>query len=60
MRLLAGVYGGLARFWAQPIRADYVGRNVPTSRSETVDVMVQGHREEWKVMLNEFTPATGE
>ena len=43
-----------------PIRADYVGRNVPTSRSETVDVMVQGSREDWKVMLNEFTPAKGE
>ncbi len=43
-----------------PIRADYVGRNVPTSRSETVDVMVQGNREDWKVMLNEVTPAKGE
>ena len=36
-----------------PIRADYVGRNVPTSRSETVDVMLQGDPETWKVMLNE-------
>ncbi|MBI5420442.1 MAG: bifunctional pyr operon transcriptional regulator/uracil phosphoribosyltransferase PyrR [Deltaproteobacteria bacterium] len=43
-----------------PIRADYVGRNVPTSRSETVDVMVQGGREEWKVVLNEAAPARGE
>lgn len=36
-----------------PIRADYVGRNVPTSRNETVDVMVQGARENWKVLLNQ-------
>ena len=36
-----------------PIRADYVGRNVPTSRNETVDVMVQGGREDWKVLLNQ-------
>jgi pyrimidine operon attenuation protein/uracil phosphoribosyltransferase len=43
-----------------PIRADYVGRNVPTSRNETVDVMVQGRREDWKVVLNESTPARGE
>lgn len=43
-----------------PIRADYVGRNVPTSRSENVDVMVQGEREEWKVILREPTPAKGE
>lgn len=43
-----------------PIRADYVGRNVPTSRNETVDVMVKGSREEWKVMLNESAPPRGE
>jgi pyrimidine operon attenuation protein/uracil phosphoribosyltransferase len=43
-----------------PIRADYVGRNVPTSRSETVEVAVQGSREDWKVLLNESTPAKGE
>ncbi len=36
-----------------PIRADYVGRNVPTSRTETVDVMLQGEPESWKVVLNE-------
>ncbi len=36
-----------------PIRADYVGRNVPTSRSETVDVVVQGEPDTWKVVLNE-------
>ncbi len=38
-----------------PIRADYVGRNVPTSRSETVDVVIQGDPETWKVVLNEGT-----
>jgi pyrimidine operon attenuation protein/uracil phosphoribosyltransferase len=43
-----------------PIRADYVGRNVPTSRNETVDVMVQGSREEWKVLLNASTQARGD
>jgi pyrimidine operon attenuation protein/uracil phosphoribosyltransferase len=43
-----------------PIRADYVGRNVPTSRSETVEVMVEGNRGDWKVMLNESAPAKGE
>ncbi len=36
-----------------PIRADYVGRNVPTSRTETVDVMIQGEPDTWKVVLNE-------
>ena len=36
-----------------PIRADYVGRNVPTSRSETVEVMIQGEPETWKVVPNE-------
>lgn len=36
-----------------PIRADYVGRNVPTSRNETVDVMIQGKPDTWKVVLNE-------
>lgn len=36
-----------------PIRADYVGRNVPTSRTETVEVMIQGEPETWKVVLNE-------
>ncbi len=36
-----------------PIRADYVGRNVPTSRSETVDVVIQGEPDTWKVVLNE-------
>src|SRR5512143_2976512 len=36
-----------------PIRADYVGRNVPTSRNETVDVMIQGEPDTWKVLLNE-------
>ncbi len=36
-----------------PIRADYVGRNVPTSRSETVEVVIQGEPDTWKVVLNE-------
>ena len=36
-----------------PIRADYVGRNVPTSRTETVDVIIQGEPDTWKVVLNE-------
>ncbi|MGE5188722.1 MAG: bifunctional pyr operon transcriptional regulator/uracil phosphoribosyltransferase PyrR [Gemmatimonadota bacterium] len=36
-----------------PIRADYVGRNVPTSRNETVEVMIQGEPDTWKVVLNE-------
>ncbi len=36
-----------------PIRADYVGRNVPTSRSETVDVIIHGDADTWKVVLNE-------
>ena len=39
-----------------PIRADYVGRNVPTARNETVEVMVEGEPEEWKVMLRESVP----
>lgn len=43
-----------------PIRADYVGRNVPTSRSETVEVVVQGEPETWKVVLNEGTPGKEE
>ena len=36
-----------------PIRADYVGRNVPTSRNETVDVMLHGEPGTWRVELNE-------
>jgi pyrimidine operon attenuation protein/uracil phosphoribosyltransferase len=36
-----------------PIRADFVGRNVPTSRSETVVVRVEGTPEEWSVSLKE-------
>jgi pyrimidine operon attenuation protein/uracil phosphoribosyltransferase len=43
-----------------PIRADYVGRNVPTSRTETVEVRVGGSPEGWKVILNEGTPERGE
>ncbi len=43
-----------------PIRADYVGRNVPTSRSEEVKVRVEGTPEEWKVVLNEGKQGKGE
>lgn len=43
-----------------PIRADFVGRNVPTSRSEEVEVRVEGAADEWKVILNEGTPGKGE
>jgi pyrimidine operon attenuation protein/uracil phosphoribosyltransferase len=43
-----------------PIRADYVGRNVPTSRDETVDVHVEGERSQWSVELNQKVPAKGE
>jgi len=43
-----------------PIRADYVGRNVPTSRSEIVEVHVDGTPEEWKVVLNEGAQGKGE
>lgn len=42
-----------------PIRADYVGRNVPTSRSETVDVFLEGESEGWKVLMREGTPGKG-
>ena len=43
-----------------PIRADYVGRNVPTSRTEEVKVRVEGAPEEWKVVLNEGAQETGD
>jgi pyrimidine operon attenuation protein/uracil phosphoribosyltransferase len=43
-----------------PIRADYVGRNVPTSRSETVQVRVEGETEEWSVVLADAAPGKGE
>lgn len=43
-----------------PIRADYVGRNVPTSRTETVDVEVAGEPGAWKVLLREGAPGKGE
>lgn len=42
-----------------PIRADYVGRNVPTSRTETVDVVVGGESKEWKVLLREGISGKG-
>ncbi|HQT98418.1 MAG TPA: bifunctional pyr operon transcriptional regulator/uracil phosphoribosyltransferase PyrR, partial [Thermodesulfobacteriota bacterium] len=43
-----------------PIRADFVGRNVPTSRSETVLVRVEGTPEEWTVLLKEDPTGKGE
>jgi pyrimidine operon attenuation protein/uracil phosphoribosyltransferase len=43
-----------------PIRADFVGRNVPTSRSETVKVKVEGTPEDWKVLLEEDPSGKGE
>jgi pyrimidine operon attenuation protein/uracil phosphoribosyltransferase len=43
-----------------PIRADFVGRNVPTSRSETVLVRVEGSPEEWTVLLKEDPQGKGE
>jgi len=42
-----------------PIRADYVGRNLPTARAETVEVLVGGETEEWKVVLREPPPGKG-
>jgi pyrimidine operon attenuation protein/uracil phosphoribosyltransferase len=42
-----------------PIRADFVGRNVPTSRTETVEVRVEGEPDDWNVVLNE-APGKGE
>lgn len=43
-----------------PIRADFVGRNVPTSRTETVLVRVEGTPEEWAVLLKEHPQRKGE
>ncbi len=43
-----------------PIRADFVGRNVPTSRTETVLVRVEGSPEEWTVLLQEDPSGKGE
>lgn len=43
-----------------PIRADYVGRNVPTSRSETIIVRVEGPPENWSVVLREDPPGKEE
>ncbi|GAB4231202.1 MAG: bifunctional pyr operon transcriptional regulator/uracil phosphoribosyltransferase PyrR [Deltaproteobacteria bacterium] len=43
-----------------PIRADYVGRNVPTSRSETIVVRVEGPPENWSVVLKGENPGKEE
>lgn len=42
-----------------PIRADYVGRNVPTALSESVDVAVKGDRSTWAVYLRETGSGKG-
>jgi pyrimidine operon attenuation protein/uracil phosphoribosyltransferase len=42
-----------------PIRADYVGRNVPTARTENVEVLVGEETEEWKVLLRESPGGKG-
>jgi pyrimidine operon attenuation protein / uracil phosphoribosyltransferase len=42
-----------------PIRADYVGRNVPTARTENVEVLVGEETEEWKVLLRESPVGKG-
>jgi pyrimidine operon attenuation protein/uracil phosphoribosyltransferase len=34
-----------------PIKADYVGRNIPTSRSDTVDVQLEEEGLQDKVVL---------
>jgi pyrimidine operon attenuation protein/uracil phosphoribosyltransferase len=36
-----------------PIRADYVGKNVPTSANEIVDVRLEEHDGEEKVIIRE-------
>ena len=37
-----------------PIRADYAGKNVPTSRRETIEVALQEERKEDEVILGEI------
>ena len=43
-----------------PIRADYVGRNIPTSRAEEVEVCLDGDARTWKVVLSGGAPNKGE
>jgi pyrimidine operon attenuation protein/uracil phosphoribosyltransferase len=43
-----------------PIRADFVGKNLPTSRSETVRVSVQEYDDRDAVMISPTMPSTGE
>jgi pyrimidine operon attenuation protein / uracil phosphoribosyltransferase len=38
-----------------PIRADYVGKNVPTSKREMVSVMVQDIDQDERVIIRELT-----
>jgi pyrimidine operon attenuation protein/uracil phosphoribosyltransferase len=42
-----------------PIRADYVGKNVPTSRNEIVDVRLEEHDGEERVSIREIKPGPG-
>ena len=42
-----------------PIRADYVGKNVPTSRTEIVDVRLEEHDGEELVTIREIKPGGG-
>ncbi|MCL1926249.1 MAG: bifunctional pyr operon transcriptional regulator/uracil phosphoribosyltransferase PyrR [Syntrophorhabdaceae bacterium] len=43
-----------------PIRADYVGRNIPTAQSEEVEVCLDEKTETWRVVLREGAPDKGE
>jgi pyrimidine operon attenuation protein / uracil phosphoribosyltransferase len=44
-----------------PIRADFVGRNLPTSSEEMVEVDVLGDKSDWKVLLKQpIPPGKGE
>jgi pyrimidine operon attenuation protein / uracil phosphoribosyltransferase len=43
-----------------PIRADFVGKNLPTSRSETVRVSVQEYDDRDAVMISPTMPSTRE
>jgi len=35
-----------------PIRPDYVGKNIPTSLSETISVCTEGYDGEWKIEID--------
>lgn len=42
-----------------PIRADFVGRNMPTARDERVEVITTGEQSHWKVLLRDAEPKKG-